>query len=77
MKKKGRFGVISKENKENGCKLTLSKSTSTPKKIMEKKIITKFPGSYLQSNNQHEDWKYKSGQTHLIAFFHGLTELID
>lgn len=41
--KKGQFGVISKENKEKGCKLKLSKSTSTPKKIMVKNHH-KIPG---------------------------------
>lgn len=41
------------------------------------KIITKSTCSHLQSNNQHEDLKYKSGQTNLIAFFYGLTDLED
>lgn len=42
------------------------------------KIITKSTCSHLQSNNnQHEDLKYKFGQTNLMAFFYGLTDLED
>ena len=44
--------------------------------IMEK-IITKSIYIYLQSNNQYEDLKHKSGQINLIVFFYGLTDVVD
>lgn len=41
------------------------------------KIITKSIYIYLQSNNQYEDLKHKSGQINLIVFFYGLTDVVD